>query len=407
MLTAPDRVPLIDPTPPSRSTMPAGSRAHRSPLAVLALLACLLASPAPAFAQATGTPPYRDARLPTDARVRDLLARMTLEEKFWQLYMSPGSLDDPAHDYSHGAFGLQIPSRLSRASAPQERRAFQVPASVSPFPHQRAAARRAHPLPARPAPSGAMLPNPPAPASVSPVPHQRAAARRAHPLPARPTSSGAMRKAASSPRTAGAIARAHAERINAIQRYFVERTRLGIPIIPFEEALHGLRHEGATVFPQAIALAATWDTALVARVSIAAARETRSRGIRMALSPVVNIASDVRGGRAEEAYGEDPHLASAMARAFVSAFEGAGVVATPKHFVANVGDGGRDSYPIDWSERLLEELHFPPFRAALDAGARSVMTAYNSVDGAPATQNRWLLNGKLKGEWGFTGFVIS
>src|SRR5690606_35262011 len=234
MLTAPDRVPLIDPTPPSRSTMPAGSRAHRSPLAVLALLACLLASPAPAFAQATGTPPYRDARLPTDARVRDLLARMTLEEKFWQLYMSPGSLDDPSHDYSSGAFGLQIPTFAPGAD------------------------------------------------SVD-------------------------------------AARTHAARINAIQRWFVEQTRLGIPIIPFDEALHGLAREGATSFPQAIALAATWDTALVGRVARAIARETRSRGIRQVLSPVVNIANDVRWGRVEETYGEDPHLSSQMSRAFVRA----------------------------------------------------------------------------------------
>src|SRR6185295_5570856 len=84
-----------------------------------------------------------------------------------------------------------------------------------------------------------------------------------------------------------------------------------------------------------------------------------------------------------------------------------GVITTPKHFVANVGDGGRDSYPIYANERLLAELHFPPFRALIQSGARSVMTAYNSVDGAPATQNRWLLNAVLKRDWGFTGFVIS
>lgn len=202
-------------------------------------------------------------------------------------------------------------------------------------------------------------------------------------------------------------ARAHARRINAIQRYFVERTRLGIPIIPFEEALHGLARDGATVFPQAIALAATWDTALAARVAAAAARETGSRGIRQVLSPVVNIADDVRWGRVEETYGEDPYLASQMTRAFVAAFERAGIVTTPKHFVANVGEGGRDSYPIDHNARRLEEYHFPPFRAALAAGARAIMTAYNSVDGVPATQNRWLLTDQLKRAWGFTGFVIS
>ncbi len=264
-------------------------------------------------------PRYRDRARPIDERVRDLLGRMTLDEKFWQLFMIPGDLDDPSHDYSSGAFGLQIS--------------------------------------------------------------------------AKPTS--------------GNIARAHAERINAIQHYFVERTRLGIPIIPFEEALHGLKSDGATVFPQAIALAATWDTALAGRVARGAAKETVSRGIRQALSPVINIANDVRWGRVEETYGEDPLLSSAMGVAFVRAFETAGVIATPKHFIANVGEGGRDSYPIDFSNRLLEELYYPPFRAAIAAGARSVMSAYNSVDGSPATQNRMLLTDRLKRDWRFGGFVIS
>jgi beta-glucosidase len=276
----------------------------------------LIFSTRPAHAQTRE--PFRDPRRPVAERVRDLLERMTSEEKFWQLFMAPGNLDNPAHDYSHGAFGLQI--------VPQD------------------------------------------------------------------SASGA---------------RAHAERINAVQRYFVEHTRLGIPIIPFDEALHGLGRPDATVFPQAIALAATWDTALMARVSGAIARETGSRGIRDVLSPVANIASDVRWGRVEETYGEDPYLASAMARAFVSPFERAGIVTTPKHFIANVGEGGRDSYPIETGERQLRELFFPPFESALHAGARSVMTAYNSVDGLPATQNGRLLNGILKREWGFTGFVIS
>ncbi len=101
-------------------------------------------------------------------------------------------------------------------------------------------------------------------------------------------------------------------------------------------------------------------------------------------------------------------LQSAMARAFVATFEKKDVVTTPKHFVANVGEGGRDSYPIGVSERTLSERYFPPFLAAIrEAGARSIMTAYNSVDGSPATQNRRLLNGILKGDWGFRGFVIS
>ncbi|HXI34188.1 MAG TPA: glycoside hydrolase family 3 N-terminal domain-containing protein [Gemmatimonadales bacterium] len=283
-------------------------------------LVCALACAAPLAAQTR--PAYRDAHLPTAARVRDLLGRMTLTEKFWQLYMSPGDLDDSTHDYSHGAFGLQIATADSGDAA--------------------------------------------------------------------------------------AIARAHAARINAIQRYFVEHTHLGIPIIPFDEAVHGLARPGATMFPQAIALAATWDTGLVAGVARAIARETGSRGVRQVLSPVLNIASDVRWGRVEETYGEDPYLAGEMGRAFVTAFERAGIVATPKHFIANVGDGGRDSYPAEFDQRTLEERFFPPFREAITAAhARSVMTAYNSVSGVPATQNRALLTGVLKRDWGFSGFVIS
>jgi beta-glucosidase len=183
---------------------------------------------------------------------------------------------------------------------------------------------------------------------------------------------------------------------------------LGIPIISFDEALHGLVREGATVFPQSIALAATWDTALMHQVAGAIATETKMRGIRQILSPVINIASDVRWGRTEETYGEDPFLTSAMAVSFVSAFEKMGVITTPKHFIANVGDGGRDSYPIHFNERLLDEIYFPPFEDCFSNGAsRSVMTAYNTVDGVSCSSNDWLLLKKLKGDWQFKGFVIS
>ncbi len=201
---------------------------------------------------------------------------------------------------------------------------------------------------------------------------------------------------------------AHATRINAVQRAMVEGTRLGIPMLPFEEGLHGLLAGGATVFPQAIGLAATWDTMLVAAVAGAIGREARSRGIRDLLSPVVNLATDARWGRVEETWGEDPWLTSRMGVAFVGPIERAGVVTTPKHLVANVGDGGRDSYPIHLDARTLDEVHFPPFQAAFsDGGARAVMTAYNSVGGVPATQNRWLLRDKLRREWGFSGVAIS
>ena len=199
-----------------------------------------------------------------------------------------------------------------------------------------------------------------------------------------------------------------ARKINASQKYFVEKTRLGIPIIAFDEVLHGLVRGGATSFPQAIALAATWDTALVYEVAHAIAVETKARGIRQVLSPVINIASDPRWGRVEETYGEDPFLVSEMGVAFISAIEKMNIITTPKHFIANVGDGGRDSYPIHWNERLLDEVYFPPFEAAIKrGGARSIMTAYNSLDGIPCSANNWLLNKKLKGEWSFKGFVIS
>jgi beta-glucosidase len=288
---------------------------------IIAGFLCVAAAARPIVGQGGPAPRYRDVHVPIEDRVRDLLHRMTPEEKFWQLFMIPGDLDDPRNDYSHGIFGLQVtePPDTSR-NAPQR----------------------------------------------------------------------------------------DADRINTIQRYFVTRTRLGIPIIPFEEALHGLRRPGATVFPQAIGLAASWDTALMSRVAGAIALETRSRGIRQVLSPVLNIASDVRWGRVEETYGEDPWLTAAMAKSFIEPFETSGVITTPKHFVANVGAGGRDSYPIDLDQRALDELYFPPFKAAVtEAHARSVMASYNSVNGVPASQNRWLLADKLKREWNFSGFVIS
>ena len=199
-----------------------------------------------------------------------------------------------------------------------------------------------------------------------------------------------------------------AKKINAIQKYFVEESRLGIPIIPFDEALHGLMREGATAFPQAIGLSATFNPELMKEVSTAIAKESKLRGIRQILTPVVNLASDVRWGRTEETYGEDPFLTSVMGVNFVSSFENQGIITTPKHFLANVGEGGRDSYPIHWSKRYLEETHLIPFQKAFQQGkSRSVMTSYNLLDGRPSTANHWLLTEKLKDEWNFKGFVIS
>ncbi len=275
---------------------------------------------------------YKDSTAPVDQRVDDLLSRMTLEEKFWQLFMIPGDLSDEKERYKHGIFGFQVATKGKSGNSAEQLLDY----------------------------------------------------------------------------SGGSNARQTAELINNIQKYFVEETRLGIPIIPFDETLHGLVRPGATAFPQAIALAASWDTTMMQQVAHAIATETKSRGIRQILSPVVNIARDVRWGRVEETYGEDPYLSSEMGVAFVSQFENMGVLTTPKHFVANVGDGGRDSYPIHFNERLLEEIYFPAFKACFTEGKSwSVMTSYNSLDGRPCTANDWLLNKKLKEEWGFDGFVIS
>ncbi|MDD3686948.1 MAG: glycoside hydrolase family 3 N-terminal domain-containing protein, partial [Bacteroidales bacterium] len=197
-------------------------------------------------------------------------------------------------------------------------------------------------------------------------------------------------------------------KINEIQKYFIEQSRLGIPMLPFDEALHGLVRPGATAFPQSIGLAATWNPDLVSTVAGAIADECGSRGIKQILSPVVNVCTDVRWGRTEETYGEDPFLVSQMAIAYISAFESRGIITTPKHFAANSGDGGRDSYPIHYNERYMREVILPPFEESIKfAGARSIMTAYNSYDGTPCTANDYLLNEILRKEWGFGGFVIS
>ena len=203
--------------------------------------------------------------------------------------------------------------------------------------------------------------------------------------------------------------RESAELANEMQRFVLEKTRLKIPVIIHDECLHGCMAKGCTSFPQSIALASTWDPDLMREVATAIGKETRARGIHQALSPTINIARDPRCGRTEETYGEDPYLASVMAISFIEGLQGQKVVTTPKHFVANfVGDGGRDSYEIHFSERALREVYFPAFKASIEkAGALSLMAAYNSIDGVPCSCNRWLLNDVLRGEWGFKGYVVS
>lgn len=185
-------------------------------------------------------------------------------------------------------------------------------------------------------------------------------------------------------------------------------SRLGIPFMPYEESLHGCIDSGHTSFPQAIALASTWDPELIHRVALAISEEDRSNGVRQVLSPVINVVRDARWGRMEESYGEDPLLTSRIAVAFVTALEKAGVVTTPKHYVANLWDGGRDSHAVEISLRSLFDVYMSPFKAVFqEAGARSVMCSYNAVNGVPCASDHWLLTDVLRGDWGFKGYVVS
>ncbi|MES1172528.1 MAG: glycoside hydrolase family 3 N-terminal domain-containing protein [Bacteroidota bacterium] len=206
---------------------------------------------------------------------------------------------------------------------------------------------------------------------------------------------------------------------NAIQKYLIEQTELGVPAILHEEALHGFVAAGATSFPQAIALGATFDPPLVEEIFAVTARQMRARGVHHALAPVLDIAREPRWGRFEETYGEDPYLVSRLGVAAVNGFQGrrpAGapidavhVLATGKHFAAHgQPEGGRNTAPGNLSERLIREVFFPPFEAAVrEAGLATIMASYNEIDGIPSHVNHWLLGGVLRGEWGFGGLVVA
>jgi beta-glucosidase len=211
-------------------------------------------------------------------------------------------------------------------------------------------------------------------------------------------------------------ARAEAEFTNAIQRWVKENTRLGIPVMFHEEALHGLMGQEATSFPQAIALASTWNPDLVERVFTAVAREVRARGAQQVLAPVVDVARDPRWGRFEETYGEDPYLVARMGLAAVRGFQGGGrtiaagrVIATLKHMAGHgQPESGTNVGPAPFGERTLRDVFFPPFETAVKQGhARSVMPSYNEIDGIPSHANRWMLHDVLREKWGFDGVIVS
>jgi len=293
---------------------------------------------------------YRDASLPAEQRVADLLARMTLEEKAAQMMCVWQQKAETLVD-ANGAFDVE-----------KARRAFGHGNGLGQV--------------GRPSDAGSSG-------------HEPEKGRRP---------------------------RAMAELTNAIQRFFTEESRLGIPVIFHEECLHGHAAVGATSFPQPIGLAGTFNPALVESLYAMTAEEARVRGTHQALTPVVDVARDARWGRVEETFGEDPYLVSRMGVAAVRGFQGdrtfadkTRVIATLKHFVAHgQPESGQNCAPANVSMRELREVFLRPFHAAIrDAGAISVMPSYNEVDGVPSHANRWLLRDVLRREWGFDGFTIS
>ena len=287
--------------------------------------------------------PYRNATLPAAKRVKDLLARMTLEEKAAQMMCVWQRKADTLVDA-----GGNFDAAKAKAAFQQRRGLGQV---------------------------------------------------------GRPSDAGK-----------GKDARGMAELTNAIQKFFVENSRLGIPVIFHEECLHGHAAIGGTSFPQPIALGATFDPELVEALFTMTAAEARLRGTHQALTPVVDVAREPRWGRVEETYGEDPYLVSRMGIAAVRGFQGDSrfgdkrrVIATLKHFAAHgQPEGGTNCAPTNVSLRVLRETFLYPFHEALkQGGAISVMASYNEIDGVPSHANPWLLRDVLRKEWGFKGFVVS
>jgi beta-glucosidase len=288
-------------------------------------------------------PAYKDSSLPSVRRVKDLLSRMTLEEKAAQMLCVWQSKAETMLD-AEGNFDLQKAKKSFRNG----RGLGQV---------------------------------------------------------GRPSDAGG-----------GKSARGMAELTNAIQKFFLENSRLGIPVIFHEECLHGHAAPGGTSFPQPIALGATFNPALVESLFTMTALEARLRGAHQALTPVVDVAREPRWGRVEETYGEDPYLVSRLGIAAVRGFQGdrnfrdkRHLLATLKHFVGHgQPESGMNCAPSNVSLRVLRETFLYTFREALrEAGAVTLMASYNEIDGVPSHANKWLLKDLLRKEWGFKGFVVS
>ena len=201
-----------------------------------------------------------------------------------------------------------------------------------------------------------------------------------------------------------------AQKTNELQRVAVSESRLKIPLIFGFDVIHGYR----TIFPIPLGEAATWDPAAVQRSAAIAAAESRAAGVHWTFAPMVDIARDARWGRIAEGSGEDPYLGSRMATARVRGFQGDDysrsdkIVACAKHWVAyGAAEAGRDYNTTDVSEYTLREIYFPPVKAAVDAGVGTFMSAFNDLNGVPASANPFTLTTVLRREWKFDGFVVS
>ncbi len=318
----------------------------------------LLAMLPAAARAATGdaAPLYKDPRAPVDLRVRDLLSRMTLEEKAAQLITLSRTKRDVMDDelrFDPAKASAGYPNGIGQVARPSDRGGAATASNTNQ--------------------------------AVNPTGRWRA-----------PADTIAF--------------------VNAAQKWSREQTRLGIPILFHEESLHGFMAPEATSFPQAIAMAGTFDPALVERVSSVIGREVRAHGTTLTLSPVVDIARDPRWGRIEETFGEDPFLCAEMGVASVKGLQGESkelapgkVFATLKHMTGHgQPQAGNNVAPAMLGERELREAFFPPFRAVVErTGIAAVMPSYNEIDGVPSHANTWLLGEVLRGEWGFDGAIVS
>src|SRR5437899_1573741 len=201
-----------------------------------------------------------------------------------------------------------------------------------------------------------------------------------------------------------------AQKTNELQHIAMEESRLRIPILFGFDVIHGYR----TIFPVPLGEAGSWDPAVAERSASIAAAEARSAGVHWTFAPMLDIARDARWGRIVEGSGEDPYLGAMMARARVRGFQGRDysssdrVLACAKHWVAyGAAEAGRDYNTTDMSERTLREIYFPPFKAAVDEGVGTLMSAFNDLNGVPSSANPFTLTQVLRGEWKFDGFVVS